>query len=40
MSADMRSMAGVSRNLSGDIQALIARLDALIRGRGDGSPTS
>src|SRR5881628_106045 len=27
------------RSLSADIKALIARLDALIRGRGDGEPT-
>ncbi|MBI4611570.1 MAG: hypothetical protein HY726_21480 [Candidatus Rokubacteria bacterium] len=28
------------RTLSADIKALIARLDALIKGRGDGSPTA
>lgn len=36
----LRTMAEEIRNLSTDIKALIARIDALIKGRGDGSPRS
>ena len=34
----LRAVAENQRGLSADIKALIARIDALIRGRGDGSP--
>lgn len=34
----LRALAEEVRSLSIDIKALIARLDALIKGRGDGSP--
>jgi len=33
-----RQFAEGQRQLSGDVRALIARIDALIRGRGDGAP--
>jgi hypothetical protein len=33
-----RALFDEIRGLSADIKALIARLDALIKGRGDGSP--
>jgi hypothetical protein len=36
----LRALVESQRTLSADIKALIVRLDALIRGRGDGSPTS
>jgi hypothetical protein len=36
----LRALAEAILSLSLDIKALIARLDALIRGRGDGSPAS
>ena len=34
----LRTVAEGQRQLSADMRALIARIDALIRGRGDGSP--
>lgn len=34
----LRALVEENRGLSADIKALIARLDALIKGRGDGSP--
>jgi uncharacterized protein (DUF3084 family) len=34
----LRTVAEGQRQLSADTRALIARIDALIRGRGDGSP--
>lgn len=34
----LRAVAEGQRQLSADMRALIARIDALIRGRGDGSP--
>ena len=36
----LRAMSEAILSLSLDIKALIARLDALIKGRGDGSPSS
>lgn len=36
----LRAVAEGVQTFSADIQALIARLDALIKGRGDGSPAS
>ena len=36
----LRALSGETRSLSADIKALVARLDALIRGRGDGSPAA
>jgi hypothetical protein len=35
----LRALVEGVRNLSTDLRALVARLDALIRGRGDGSPS-
>ena len=35
----LRALAEGQRTLHEDIRALIARLDALIKGRGDGAPT-
>ncbi len=35
----LRAVAEGQRELSADMRALIARIDALIRGRGDGSPS-
>ncbi len=36
----LRAVVEGQRNLAVDMKALVARLDALIRGRGDGSPTA
>src|SRR6266508_118252 len=35
----LRAVADGQRQLSADMRALIARIDALIRGRGNGAPT-
>jgi hypothetical protein len=35
----LRALVEGVRNLATDIKALVARIDALIRGRGDGSPS-
>jgi hypothetical protein len=36
----LRALAEGQRGLSADIRALIARIDALIRGRDDGNPAA
>ena len=38
LTSELRNLTSVVQVMSGDIKALIARIDALIRGRGDGSP--
>jgi hypothetical protein len=38
LTQELRGLAGEIRSLSSDIKALIARLDVLIKGRGDGAP--
>jgi hypothetical protein len=40
MAEGIGNLAAEVRSLSGDIKALIARIDALIRGREDGNPSS